>query len=200
MLKSHKLRPNYSFFRPNVRGLKEKLLTLRSEFHLRRKESLKFSRRQETSTFPDQKHYVKTRRPIAHTRYRGVGIGGIQQSSRWRCARPTVFLLFIQRCFAPLSTRWIRTEQRLRDRMKRLRHSAQSGATMRTGRCLSAASGATMRTGRCLSAASGATLRTGRCLSAASGATLGAGRYPSAVSGATLRTGYEINSNSITKN
>ena len=94
MLKSHKLRPNYSFFRPNMRGLKEKLLSLRSEFLLRRKESLKFSRRQETSTFQSQKHYVKTRRPIAHTRYRGVGIGGIQQSSRWRCVRPTVFLLW----------------------------------------------------------------------------------------------------------
>lgn len=164
-----------SLFRSIVYSIKEKLLTLRSEFHLRRKESLKFSRRQETSTFQSQKHYVKTRRPIAHTRNRGVSIGGIQQSSRWCCARPTVFLLFIQRCFAPLSTRWIRTEQRLRDRMKRLRHSAQSGATMRTGRCLSAVSGATMRTGRCLSAVSGATLRAGCCLSAASGATMRTG-------------------------
>ena len=111
MQKSHKMKRICSLFRSIVYSIKEKLLTLRSEFHLRRKESLTFSRRQETSTFPDQKHYVKTRRPIAHTRYRGVGIGGIQQSSRWRCARPTVFLLFIQRCFAPLSTRWIRTEQ-----------------------------------------------------------------------------------------
>ena len=94
--------------------IKDFLLTLRSEFHLRRKESLKFSRRQETSTFQSKKHYMKTRRPIAHTRNRGVSIGGIQQSSRWSCARPTVFLSFIQRCFAPLSTRWIRTERRLR--------------------------------------------------------------------------------------
>ncbi len=103
MQKSHKMKRICSLFRSIVYSIKEKLLSLRSEFHLRRKESLKFSRRQETSTFPDQKHYVKTRRPIAHTRYGGVGIGGIQQSSRWRCARPTVFLLFIQRCFAPLS-------------------------------------------------------------------------------------------------
>ena len=105
---------------------------------------------------------MKTRRPIAHTRYRGVGIGGIQQSSLWRCARPTVFLLYIQRCFAPLSTRWIRTERRLRDRPTRLRHSAQSGATLRTGRCLSAVSGATLRTGWCLSAQRGATWRAGK--------------------------------------
>ena len=133
MQKSHKMKRNCSLFRSNVYSIKEKLLSLRSEFHLRRKESLKFSRRQETSTFPIQKHYVKTRRPIAHTRYRGVSIGSIQQSSRWRCARPTVFLLSIQRCFAPLSTRWIRTERRLRERPTRLRHSAASGATLRTG-------------------------------------------------------------------
>ena len=160
MQKSHKMKRNCSLFRSNVYSIKEKLLSLRSEFHLRRKESLKFSRRQETSTFPSQKHYVKTRRPIAHTRYRGVSIGSIQQSSRWRCARPTVFLLSIQRCFAPLSTRWIRTERRLRERPTRLRHSAASGATLRAGRCLSAVSGATRRTGRCLSAVSGATWRT----------------------------------------
>ena len=105
MQKSHKMKRICSLFRSIVYSIKEKLLTLRSEFHLRRKESLKFSRRQETSTFPSQKHYVKTRRPIAHTRNRGVSIGGIQQSSRWRCARPTVFLLFIQRCSAPLSVK-----------------------------------------------------------------------------------------------
>ena len=94
MQKSHKMKRICSLFRSIVYSIKENLLSLRSEFHLRRKESLKFSRRQETSTFQSQKHYVKTRRPIAHTRYRGVGIDGIQQSSRWRCVRPTVFLLW----------------------------------------------------------------------------------------------------------
>ena len=82
MQKSHKMKRICSLFRSIVYSIKEKLLSLRSEFHLRRKESLKFSRRQETSTFQSKKHYVKTRRPIAHTRYRGVGIGGIQRHTR----------------------------------------------------------------------------------------------------------------------
>ena len=52
MQKSHKMKRICSLFRSIVYSIKEKLLSLRSEFHLRRKESLKFSRRQETSTFP----------------------------------------------------------------------------------------------------------------------------------------------------
>ena len=158
MLKSHKLRPNYSFFRPNVRGLKEKLLTLRSEFHFWWKREPEVF--QESGNYHNSQRITRTRRPKAHTRYEAWAL--------------TVFAILVLavvghlafvvslRCFTPLFFKMNSGG----------RPSAQSGATMRTGRCLSAVSGATLRTGK----------------------------SPSAASGATLRTGCEIKPNSITKN
>ena len=58
------------------------IVPLRSEFHLRRKESLTFSKKQETSILQLDREDKKA--DSSHS-IRGVSIGGIQQSSRRQC-------------------------------------------------------------------------------------------------------------------
>ena len=64
--------------------IKDFLLTLRLEFHLRRKESLKLSRRQETSIFPSRKAEREDKKANCSHLIRGVSIGGIQRHTRVR--------------------------------------------------------------------------------------------------------------------
>ena len=140
MQKSHKMKRICSLFRSIVYSIKEKLLTLRSEFHFWRKREPEVF--QETGNYHTPQRITRTRRPKAHTRYEA-----------WALTVSVILVLAVVghlafvvslRCFTPLFFKMNSGGE----------PSAQSGATMRKGHYLSAVSGATLRTGWCLSAVS----------------------------------------------
>ena len=98
MLKSHKLRPIYSFFRPNVRGLKEKLLSkfaFRISF-LTEERARSFSRDRKLPQLP--KNHENKKAESSHS-IRGVSIDGFC-NSRAGCGRPPGFCRFSEVLYA----------------------------------------------------------------------------------------------------